>query len=108
MCLSSAAIIRAGVNANADIKLSGTFLAQWSDDAEGAIEAETRDGLIAGWGSLTAAQKQLASRVCASMIATDIINYDMGGYNTNGEAVTMLNVLDDIISKGIVRLKKLL
>ena len=108
VCLSSAAITRAGAYVNSDIQLSGTLLAQFSDDAEGEIEANTRDGFIADYSTLTVAQKQLASKVCAALIATDMITFDMGGYTSRQEATTMLNVLNEIIGKGMARLKKLL
>jgi len=102
---SGAAIIKAGPNVNADIITSGAFLAKWSDDSEGQIIAATRRDWVTDYASVPTGVKGILSDVCSSMIAKQIICYDMSGYTSRQEATTMLDVHDDLVQKGFSTLK---
>jgi hypothetical protein len=103
-CTSGAAIVKAGVNANSNIVISGAILAKWSDEAEGNIEAMTRRTWLDSYSSLPTGIKNQLSNICSSMIAKQIIDYDMSGYSSLAEATLMMNVQDDIVREGITAL----
>lgn len=47
----------------------------------------------------------LITSITASLVAIDAINYDMSGYTSRAEAQSMLDVLRDIIIRGVSVLK---
>lgn len=102
---SGAAIIKAGKNASSDITLSGSALAGWSNEAEGRIIGETRRDWVGNYTGLPSGIKNILSDVCSSYIAKQIISYDMSGYTSRAEALTMLNIQDDIAREGLRILK---
>lgn len=105
LCTSGAAVIKSGVNSNTDIKVSGSFLALWSDDAEGRICAVTRRDWVGDYLTVDPLVSGALADVSSSMIAMDIINYDMSGFTSRQEATTMLDVLYDKVNKGLSFLK---
>lgn len=102
---SGAAIAKAGIGSNADIILSGARLAEWSNMSEGRIVSETRRDWRVSYASLGTDIKNILDDVSSSMMAKNIINYDMSGYTSRAEAIMMLNVNDDIVREGIKVLK---
>ena len=108
LCTSGAAIAKAGANANSDIIVyDGTnknIMDEWSNQAEGFLNAETRYDWIASSG--TANFTAALSDVVSSKVANNIIAYDMSGYTSRAEAQTMLDVNENIIRKGIATLNK--
>jgi len=94
-CASEAAIDKAGLNANSDIVASGAVLARWSDEAESSACAVARSDVVTNWTSLTAKGKEILQKYCSADIAQNIINYDMSGYTSRGEATMMINVLEN-------------
>ena len=105
LCTSGAAITLAGANANSSIIVSGGGLADYSDQAEGQIEFETRTAWRDNYSSLTSGAKHTLQDVSASLIAMNIISYDNTGYLTR-EADTLLNVLDDRVKRGLKNVEK--
>ena len=104
LCTSGSAILKAGTHANSTIVASGSLLADLSDMAEGRITAETRKTWVSGYSGLNTQIKGALSDVCSSMIALNIIAYDTTGYLTR-EADTLMNLNDEIVSKGMIILK---
>lgn len=102
---SGAAIAKAGLNANSNVIVSGGLMDKWSDDAEGYIIGITRRDWVDSYATVDAGTKALLSDVCSSIIAKNIISYDMSGYSTRSEAETMLDVNDDAVKSGISALK---
>ena len=102
---SGAAILKAGVNANSTIVASGAALLSFSNEAEGRIEGETRRLWVSGYSGLDDGMKNVLSDVCSSLIAMQIMSYDMSGYTSRQEVGTMLDVQDDRASKGLQFLK---
>ncbi len=102
LCTSGAAIAKAGANANSDIATSGSALLGFYTESEGSISAELHTDAT---GTIQTGQLSGAlSDVCSSKIAMKIIMYDTTGYLSR-EADTLLNVNDDIITKGLSKLK---
>jgi len=103
LCTSGAAIYKAGVGVNLDIRLSGAILALWSDEVEGTINAITRKDWITTPASTNTAGiiKELAS----DMIASKMIVYDMRGYTSRTEAQTMLDFLNNNITRNLKELQ---
>lgn len=103
LCSSEAAIAEAGVNANSTIIASAATLALWSNQVEGNINAETRrDWITTAASATTSGALQDAA---AALIANKIIKYDMSGYTSRQEALTMLNVNRDVARLAIAYLK---
>lgn len=100
------AIRKAGAYANATITASGAALQNWSDLAEGRICAETRRDWVGSYSGLSTNIKNILSDVASSLMAKEIIAYDMSGYTSRAEAQTMLSMQDDIASTGIAFLKE--
>jgi len=102
---SGAAIIKAGANANSTIIASGAALEKWSDQAEGRIVTESRRDWVDSYSSVDSGVKEILSDVCSSLIAKQIISYDMSGFTSMREAETMLDVNDDVILRCMATLK---
>ncbi len=103
---SGSAVLKAGKNANSDIKISGTALVDWSDKAEGRVESETGIAWIDNYSSLATGIKGLLSDVTSSLMAMDIIAYDNTGYLAR-EADMLMNKNDDRVKQGVAILKEL-
>lgn len=104
-CSSGAAIIKAGANSNTNIVISGAALNTFSDQVEGFIVMYTRKNFLTQFTSLTSGAQTLLNEVASCLIANKIINYDMGNYTSRAEAITMMNVNDDIATRGLNILK---
>jgi hypothetical protein len=102
---SGAAIVKAGAGANSVIVANVANLEKFSDQAEGRIVAQTRRDWVTDYSNLSTEIKGILDDVASSLIAMQIINYDMGGYTSRAEAQTMLNVQDNTASSGINILK---
>ncbi len=103
---SAACIVKAGLNANSTIVASAAVLTKWSDQAEGFIVATTRKDWVADYGSVITNAKPILDDVTSSIVAMDIINYDMAGYTSRLESQTMLDVLSDGITRGLKYLEE--
>jgi len=103
---SGAAIIKAGANVNADIKISGSFLAKWSDQSEASLSAITRKDWVADYNSVDANFRAILDDTVSDMIAMKMIAYDMSGYTSRLEAATVLDFLRDNMSRNIGVLTK--
>ena len=104
MCTSGAAIAKAGANANSDVKASGAVMDRWSDEAEATVNVLTRKDYVADYPSSANVQGILAD-VTSSIIAGNIISYDMGGFTSRAEAETMLDFLRDSYTRGLSLLR---
>ena len=102
---SGSAVRKAGTNANSTIAVSGSALQDWSDMAEGRIVSETRRDWVDSYNSVDSGVKLLLADTASSLIAKQIISYDMSGYTSRAEAQTMLDVQEDTAQKGISAIK---
>jgi hypothetical protein len=104
MCTSGAAILRAGLNANAAL-IAYTIPARLdslSTQAEGLIEAETGMAIKDNFAGYVLSGA--ASMACAAQIAMGIIAYDTTGYIAR-EADTLLNMNDTDYKTAIKNMK---
>ena len=105
LCSSGAAIANAGANASSVAIASSALLELWSNNAEGRITAECHTDFVTNTPSETLIQNAL-SDICSSLIAMDIVSYDLGSYPTMREAETILDKLDDRVNKGLFIIRK--
>lgn len=108
LCTSGSAIIRAGANVSSTIvnyATQKTAMDKISDEAEGQIVHQTHQDWRVDYANLPTDIQNALSNVCSSLIAMQFIVYDLSGYTTIGEGVTMLNVQDNIVREGIALLK---
>lgn len=104
LSLSGSAILKAGVHANADIISGATNIDSFSTEAEGFICAQLHTDVVAN----TPADAEIVNAIAdihSSKVAMSIVAYDMGGYTDRREAETIIDVNDDIVSKGLAKLK---
>lgn len=94
---------KAGANASASF--TDTMKTQSLLQAESWLNAETRYNWSDAYSSLNADVKSLITSITASLVAIDWINYDMSGFSSRDEAETMLDVLWDIVNRGVETLK---
>ena len=99
---SGACLARAGRNAN----ISQANLVLYSDDAEAVINTATRKDWTADYSAVTTNFKKILNHCASSMVAMDIINYDMSNFTSRSEAETMLDVLRDGIVRDLEILKE--
>jgi len=105
LCSSGAAISKAGANSESNIKTSGAILADWSDEAEGAICAECHTDFVTNYADYDTEIQNALQTISAAKIAKQIIAYDMSGFTSTREAETMLDYLDDVENKALQTLK---
>ncbi len=102
---SGAAVRKAGKNVNTTISVSGAALDDWSDQSEGSIDVQSERLFLANYGSLNSAVKQELDNVTSSMIAMNLIGYDLPAY-PGSSGRTLLDINDDIINRGLRALDK--
>lgn len=102
---SGACIAKAGANANSDVVASSATLAKWSDEAEGKICAECHTDFVTNYSTFGTEIQQALGDIASSLVAMNIISYDLTGYITQREAETLLDINDDRINKGLQTLK---
>jgi len=109
LCTSGAAVAKAGTHVNSTIILyagdNKTIMDAWSDEAEGSICAECHSDFITGIATTFLAISGSIADVCSSKIAKKLIAYDTTGYLSR-EADMLMNINDDIESKGLAVLKQ--
>ena len=103
LCTASQAIYKAGTNANATAASSLALLNVWVKEAEGKICLDTRYDWVTNYTSVSTIGKEILREATSCLEAVDIINYDMSGFTSRQEALTMVNILwakyDAIIAK---------
>lgn len=104
LSLSGSAILKAGVHANADVKSGATDIADFSTEAQGFICAQLHTDVVTNTPTDAEIVNAIAD-VHSSLVAMDIVSYDLTGY-LRREADTLMNKNDDRVTKGIARLKE--
>lgn len=99
MCTSGSVRLKAGVRVSSD--LTAANYTEFINQAESHINAAARIDFTASYSGLTDAKKKILEDVASSLAAVAAINYDMSGFTSRAEAITMLNVNRDISSKGL-------
>lgn len=93
LCTSGAVKHRATYAASTTVTTSGSWLTEFINQAEGDIAAETRVDWVAIYSTLSANYKQVLEGACAAKAAIKVINYDLRGFLSIGEAGLITNVL---------------
>ncbi len=99
------AIAKAGSGADATIVADTTTLTAWGEDIENTLCQKTRRNWIASFSDLPTTVKGALSEYTSSAIAKRIVAHSQKGYPIIGEAVTLLNMLDDDVKTGFEALK---
>ena len=102
---SGAAVRKAGRNVNTDISVSGAALDNWSDQAEGDIVVGAQTTFLGDYTGLPVDVKTELDNVASSMIAMNLIGYDLTAY-PGSSGRTLLDINDDIIQRGERALSK--
>jgi len=97
---SMAAINKAGTHANSTIIASGAALLQYCTDAEGFVCAQCHNDFVANYSSLSTQIKGALSSAVSSLIATDIVYYDVTGYLVR-EADMIMNANSERYSQAL-------
>jgi len=104
-CTSGAAIAKAGNSVSSTIKASGATLAEWSNQVEHSINQETKYDWTTNYASIGSNFVEALSEIASSLVAIKMIQWDMSGYTSRFEAITMVNINHDIAQSGIKVLK---
>ena len=104
LCTAQDVLDRCGVNANSTVVASTAIIERYIEVSEATICAETRRDWINDYANVPAEVQATLKSCTASHAAKQIIMYDMSGFSTRAEAITMLNVNQD----EFVRTKKAL
>jgi len=92
---SGSAIRKAGERANSTIVASGSALADWSNQSEGRIVADSNKNWVSQYATLSDDIKNILSDTSSDLIAMKIITYNMQDFTSRTEAQTMLDMLRD-------------
>ena len=103
LCDSGAVKLKAGTNV---ATLTAAQYTQLINQAEGYINSVTRVNWNDVYSTLDADVKQVLEDAASSKAAVGAINYDMSGYTSKAEAITMLNVNFQILQDAIRELKE--
>ena len=118
LCTSGSAIVKAGANAsailcsgsgivqNTDGKTGAQCLAEFSDEVEGTICTKTRYNWVSNYSSITSQFKPILAELSSDLIAMKIMGYDLSGWGSKNEYLTMLNILKDNSDKCFDALEK--
>jgi len=102
LATSGAVVFKAGAN------VSTAFTEAQYDYAilqsEATINSMTRYNWIDEYPTLSADVKYILEETVTNLAAVYLINYDMSGYTSRGEAESMINVLRDAAIRGITTL----
>lgn len=99
---------RCGVRANATILANaGSEIDRYIEDAEGVVVGLTNIDWVTNYSSVQASIKKMLSTCVSAWAAKEIINYDMNGFTTVSEAITMLNVNEKTFQDTLKQLKEL-
>jgi hypothetical protein len=97
--------MKAGKYANSAALASGTLIAEFSDQAEGFINAMTRFDWVTNYASVPANYKPALADASSSLASIYLMTYDPSGYTSRGEYEDMVNILYDRATKLIEVLK---
>jgi len=91
---TAAITAKAGANANAT-----SVAAAWTDiqilECEAEINCATRYNWSDAYAALNADVKYILSEAASNLCAIYVIQYDMSGFSSRGEAEDMINILRD-------------
>ena len=98
-------VFKAGKNVDSNIKVSGAFLTQISEEAEALINSTANIDLVAVYSTLSTNTKKVLQDAAGSYGAMQLIQYDMSPYTSRAEAEIMLDVLHDKLTRCLALIK---
>ena len=101
LCTSGAIVIKAGANVDSSAAASAALLEQFSNEAEGRLNAETRFDWVANFGSITTNFKPVLADVTSAYAGAMLVTMDMSGYTNRGYAEDIINMNMDRFQKGV-------
>ena len=97
LCTSGSAIHHAGAALSGSyISISGSALADYSDQAEAFACVITRSNVIGNYGSLTANGKKVLQEYACAHIAQKMIEYEYMNVMAKNDAITQFNMLETV------------
>lgn len=104
LCTSGSVKLAAGANVSSSITAAN--YTEFINQAEGDLVVDTRVNWVSNYSGLSADFKKALEGACAAKAAIKAIRYDMSGYTTVGEAVTMINTCLEEYDRAVARLKE--
>lgn len=98
------AILKAGSHADATLTGSAANMGLFGDQSEGFICMECHTDFITDLALLGTTIKKAISDIVSSHVAMKVIAWNSRGY-TAAEADMLMNMNDEIVSKGLAKLK---
>ena len=103
-CDSGAVKLKAGVYVNSDI--TPAQYEQLITQAEAHIMAAVRENLVGGFAGYSSGVANILEDTASSYAAVGAINYDMSGYTSRAEALTMANINWATVERNLGLLKE--
>ena len=95
---------KAGANASATSKAEA-YVNSFMTQAESFINAYCRYNFSDNYSTLNVDVKGTLKEIASNLAAIYVIQYDMSGFTTRGEAEDMINVLRDAALRGLAILR---
>ena len=95
---------KVGANASSTANVEA-YINQFMAEAESLINATVRYNFSDNYSTLNGDTKEILKMAASAKAAAMVIQYDMSGYSTISEAVSMINVLLDEYDRCIKELK---
>lgn len=93
LCTSGAVFRKAGTNASSTITASAAAITEFINQAEGKLGLDTRYDWVTNYANVSAIGKEVLEEAVSDYAAIAVINYDMSGFTSRQEALTMVNIL---------------
>lgn len=101
LCMSGAVLVKAGANVSTDMTDGTVLVDSLIDQAEGVVNAISRNNWVTNYLTLTSEKKLLLEEVTSNLAAIYAVSYDMSNYTTRIEAEDIINVLRDAALRGL-------
>lgn len=105
LCINADVAKRAGNHAAA-LAISEAYTNVYIKMAEGKLCLDTRYDWVTNYASVSAIGKEILREAVSSKAAIDVINYDMDGYTSRQEVLTMINFLWAVYSDVVAKIVK--
>lgn len=105
LCTNSNVKYKAGVNASA-VSIAEAYTNVYILLAEAQLSASARYNWVSNYASVSTIGREILRDAASSYAAVQAINYDMSGFTSRQEALTMINILWAGFQKCITLLEK--
>jgi hypothetical protein len=105
LCTNSNVKYKAGANASAT-SIAEAYTNVYILEAEAQLSSAARYDWVANYASVSAIGKEILRDAASSYAAVLAVNYDMSGFTSRQEALTMVNILWAGFQKVITLLEK--